>query len=80
MAYLLKTKETYRVDDENAARTIIENAKADGYGEIINYTCKFKEQKATKNTDYESWYLVTLEREFCKEKAPDGFASVIYEV
>lgn len=80
MAYLLKTKEVYRVEDEESARAIIENAKADGYGDIINYTCKFKEKKATKNSDYESWYLVSLEREFCKEKEPDGFASVSYEV
>ncbi len=80
MAYLLNTQEVYRVDDEDAARRLIEDAKADGYGEIINYSCKFKEKKATKNSDAEMYYVVTLKREFCKEKEPDGFASITYEV
>lgn len=79
MAYLLKTQEIYRVDDETSAKQLIEDAKADGCGEIMKYSCVYKEKKA-KGEVVDSWYLVTLNRHFSDEKAPEGFASVSYEV
>lgn len=79
MAYLLKTQEIYRVDDEAAAKQLIEDAKADGFGEIMKYSCVYRE-KRSKGEVVDSWYLVTLNRQFTQEKEPEGFASVNYEV
>lgn len=79
MVYLIKTQEVYRVDDEAAAKQLIEEAKADGCGEVMKYSCVYKE-KTAKGEVVDSWYLVTLNRQFTKEKEPEGFASVSYEV
>lgn len=79
MAYLLKTQEVYRVDDEEAAKQLIENAKTDGAGDLVKYSCDYHERKV-KGEVVDSWYRVTLQRQFSDEKEPDGFASVTYEV
>lgn len=79
MAYLLKTQEVYRVDDEAAAKALIEAAKEDGAGNVIKYSCDYHERKA-KGEVIDSWYRVTLNRQFSDEKEPEGFATVSYEV
>ena len=79
MAYLLKTQEVYRVDDEEAAKKLIEDAKVDGAGNLVKYSCVYHEKKS-KGDVVDSWYRVTLQRQFCEEKEPDGFASITYTV
>jgi transcription elongation factor GreA-like protein len=79
MAYLLKTQEVYRVENEKEAKQLIEDAKQDGAGDLVKYACDYHERKS-KGEVIDSWYRVTLCRNFCDEKEPDGFASVKYEV
>lgn len=77
MKYLLKTQEIYRVQTENEATTLIEEAKSDGKGEVVKYNCEYREQKA-KGEVVDTWYRVTINRLFTNEKEPDGFVSVNY--
>ena len=76
MAYLLKTTEVYRVDDEPAAKQLIEEAKSDGYG-VIKYSCDLHERKS-KGEVIDSWYRVTLTRSFSDEKEPEGQTYITY--
>ena len=77
MAYLLKTQETYRVDSEEEAKQLIENAKVDGAGSIVKYSCDYHERKS-KGEIIDSWYRVTLNRSFTDEKEPDGYTYITY--
>lgn len=77
MAYLLKTQEIYRVDDEVAAKTLIENAKQDGAGDLVKYACDYHERKQ-KGEVIDSWYRVTLTRSFTDEKDPIGQTYITY--
>ena len=77
MNYLLKTQEVYRVPNEEAAKQLIETAKADGKGDIIKYNCEYRERKA-KGEVIDTWYRVTLNRLFNDEKEPDGNAEISY--
>lgn len=79
MAYLLKTQEIYRVDNESAAKQLIEDAKQDGAGDVVKYSCDYHERKS-KGEVIDSWYRVTINRQFADEKEPEGFTSVSYEV
>lgn len=77
MAYLLKTQEVYRVDDEDAAKLLIENAKTDGAGTLSKYSCDYHEKKS-KGEVVDSWYRVTLSRTFTDEKEPEGETYITY--
>ena len=76
MAYLLKTQEVYRVESEEAAKQLIEDAKADGYG-VTKYSCDYHERKS-KGEVIDSWYRVTLARQFSDEKEPEGQTYITY--
>lgn len=76
MAYLLRTTEVYRVDDEPAAKQLIEEAKNDGYG-VTKYSCDLHERKS-KGEVIDSWYRVTLTRSFSDEKEPEGQTYITY--
>ena len=78
MAYLLKTQEVYRVEDEIAAKQLIEEAKSDGAGVLTKYSCDYHERKA-KGEVVDSWYRVTLTRQFTDEKEPEGETTISYE-
>ncbi len=77
MAYLLKAQEVYRVDTEEEAKELIENAKADGAGVLVKYGCDFHERKS-KGEVIDSWYRVTLNRQFADEKEPEGYTYITY--
>jgi len=46
MKYLLTTVETYRVDSEENAAALIEQAKNERGFALIKYNCEHKERKA----------------------------------
>lgn len=75
--YLLRTEEVYRVDSEEEAQELIENAKQDEYT-LAKYNCEYHERKS-KGEVIDSWYRVSLKRFFTEEKEPEGSTSVIYE-
>lgn len=76
MRYLISTVETYRVDSEHEANTIIEEAKETG--DLTKYSCVYKEKKQ-KGEIADSWYKVTLTKTFTDEKEPERNVHVSYE-
>jgi hypothetical protein len=64
MAQLLRITEMYRVDDEDQAAALIEQAKADSKDYLLTkYESKVREKKA-KGEVIESWVVVTLQKDF----------------
>lgn len=76
MKYLISTVETYRVDTEHEANSIIEEAKETG--DLTKYSCVYKERKQ-KGEIIDSWYKVTLTKTFTDEKEPERNVNVFYE-
>lgn len=80
MKYLIKTVETYRVESEGEAKQLIESAKNEfGTYTLSKYSSEYKCTKS-KGEVVDSWYRVTLTKDFCSEKEPDVTASVSYKV
>lgn len=77
--YLIRTVETYRTDSESEAKQLIESAKADSAYTLSKYSSESKTAKA-KGEIVDSWYRVTLTKDFCSEKEPDVTATVNYKV
>lgn len=77
MKYLTQVVETYRVDDEDSVKEMIEEAKSDHRFTLTKYTSQYKEAKA-KGEVIDSWYKVTFTKVFCSEKEPDGDTEIIY--
>ena len=69
MKYLIQTVETYRVDSEENAAALIDEAKTDHNFVLTKYTSEHKEKKA-KGETVDSWYRVTLTKFFTDEKEP----------
>ncbi len=78
MKYLTQVVETYRVDDEESVKGMIEAAKNDKRFTLTKYTSQYKEAKS-KGEVIDSWYKVTFTKVFCTEKEPDGDTEVIYK-
>ena len=76
--FLVNTTETYRVDSEPEVETLIAEAKADRKYILTKYNCVQKETKQ-KGEIVDSWYRVTLVKEFNNEKEPSVFINVDYE-
>lgn len=76
--YLIKTEETYRVDTEEEAKALIEDAKVDGAGDLVKYNCEYHDKKV-KGEIVDTWYRVTLKRFFNDEKEPVVDVSVNYD-
>lgn len=76
MKYLLNTIETYRVESEEEAEVLIEEAKA--AGTLNKYSCTYKEKKS-KGEVVDDWYRVTLTKVFTDEKDPERSVDVKYE-
>ena len=56
MKYLIQTVETYRVDKEDEAKRMIEEAKSDNHFILKKYSSEYKEKKqkgATKTRLYD---------------------------
>jgi hypothetical protein len=77
--YLIRTVETYRTDSESEAKQLIESAKADSAYTLSKYSSESKTTKS-KGEIVDSWYRVTLTKDFCSEKEPDVTATVEYKV
>lgn len=77
--YLTKVTEEYRADDEIAATTLIEDAKADNRWTLSKYNCEHKERKS-KGDVVDEWYKVSLVKVFNDEKDPVSEVNVAYEV
>lgn len=76
MKFLLTTVETYRVETENAADNLINEAKEDTRFTLSKYTCTKKEIKKTE----EEFYVVSLTKTFNDVKEPCVDVEVNYEV
>lgn len=77
MKYLIETTEVYRVDSEDEAKVVVENAKKTS--SVVKYNCVYKEKKA-KGEVVDSWYRVTIVKRWDNEKEPCGSTSVSYGV
>lgn len=80
MKYLISTVETYRVDTEEEAKVIIEEAKQNDNFILTKYTCDLKEVKETKKSEGYSFWKVTLTKQFNDIKDPMLQTTVEYEV
>ena len=76
--YLVRTVETYRVDNEGEAKRLIEEAKADKNYSLNKYSSEYRCTK-TKGEISDDWYRVILTKDFTSEKEPDATVSVKYE-
>ena len=76
MKFLLKTVETYRVDTEAEATSLIEEAKKKFT--VSKAVSEVRTRKA-KGEVVEEWIRVTITKEFTSEKDPESVVSVNYE-
>jgi hypothetical protein len=79
MKYLITSVETYRVDTENEAKALIEEAKTDSHSILSKYTSEYKERKA-KGEVVDEYFKVTLTRQFTDIKEPESQVTISYEV
>ena len=77
--YLINTSEVYRVDSENSAKQLIEDAKNDTKFILLKYTSEYKERKL-KGEVIDSYYKVTLTKVFNDIKEPDCSVDITYKV
>ena len=79
MKYLCKVTEIYRVESENEAARLIEEAKADGSFVLLKSSTEYKTKKA-KGEIIEEYWFTTLVKEFTDYKEPDRTVSVTYTI
>lgn len=77
--YLVSATEVYRVDNEESAAELIDEAKAETKYILAKYSSVKKEKKA-KGEIVDEWYQVTLVKKFNDEKDPISNIDVNYEV
>lgn len=77
--YLVSATEVYRVDNEESAAALIDEAKAETKYILVKYSSVKKEKKA-KGEIVDEWYQVTLVKKFNDEKDPISNIDVNYEV
>ena len=77
--YLVSATEVYRVDNDESAAAIIDEAKAETKYILAKYSSVKKEKKA-KGEIVDEWYQVTLVKKFNDEKDPISNIDVNYEV
>lgn len=77
--FLVSTVETYRVDNDEEAKNLIEEAKHSSMFELDRYSSAYKEQKS-KGEVIDTWYRVTLLKKFNAEKEPSQHIKVNYDV
>ena len=79
MKYLITNTEVYRVETEEEAELLINEAKADSKYVLTKYNCEKKERKQ-KGEVVDSYFKVSLVKSFTDEKDPRESVSVSYEV
>jgi hypothetical protein len=77
MKYLIQTVETYRVDKEDEAKRMIEEAKSDNHFILKKYSSEYKEKKQ-KGEVVDTYYKVTLTKAFTDEKEPEFRTEISY--
>lgn len=77
MKYLLTTTEVYRVESENEAKKMIEEAKEDNHFILKKYTSEYKERKQ-KGEVIDTYWKVSLVKTFTNEKEPQLRTIVSY--
>lgn len=77
MKYLIETTEVYRVDSEDEAKVVVEEAKRKST--VVKYNCAYKCKKQ-KGEIVEEWYKVTITKAWTSEKEPDSCMEVNYKV
>ena len=77
MKYLIQTVETYRVDKEDEAKRMIEEAKSDNHFILKKYSSEYKEKKQ-KVEIIDTYYKVTLTKAFTDEKEPEFRTEISY--
>ena len=77
MKYLLTTTEVYRVESENEAKKMIEEAKEDNHFILKKYTKEYKERKQ-KGEVIDTYWKVSLVKTFTDEKDPQFRTVVSY--
>lgn len=77
MKYLVSTVETYRVESEDEAKRMIEEAKEDNHFILKKYISEFKERKQ-KGEVVDAYWKVTLTKTFTDEKEPEFRTEVKY--
>lgn len=79
MKYLITNTEVYRVETEEEAELLINEAKADSKYVLTKYNCEKKERKQ-KGEVIDSYFKVSLVKSFTDEKDPITDITVSYEV
>ena len=77
MKYLVRSVETYRVENETEAKKAIEEAKADKNYTLSKYSSEYKCTKS-KGEVVDEWYRVILTKDFNVEKEPDTYVDITY--
>ena len=77
MNYLIETTEIYRVESEDDAKELVEEAKRTST--VSKYSCVYKEKKV-KGEVVDSWYRVSITKKWDDEKEPCGATKVSYGV
>ena len=78
MIFLTKVTEEYRVDSEEEATEMIENAKNTSTYVLSKYSSQYKEKKQ-KGEVVDSYFKVTLTKEFTSEREPERQTKITYE-
>lgn len=76
--YLTIVTETYRVDSEDEASRLIEEAKKSNQYTLAKYSSVYKERKQ-KGEVIDAWHRVSLTKVFDDEKEPISSVSVEYD-
>ncbi len=79
MKYLCKVTEVYRVESENEAANLIEEAKQDKGFILLKSSTEYKTKKA-KGEIIDEYWLTTLVKEFTDYKEPDRTVTVSYSI
>ena len=75
MKYLIETTEVYRVDNEDEAKIVVEEAKKSST--VSKYNCVYKNKKQ-KGEIVDEWYKVSITKKWDEEKDPCGATQVHY--
>jgi hypothetical protein len=75
--YLINVTETYRLDSEAEVEALLEEAKQSKEYELNKYNCVYKETKQ-KGEVVDSWYRLTLTKNFTSEKEPERSVDITY--
>lgn len=76
--HLISVTEVYRVDNEDQAAKLIEEAKNSNQYILSKYSSVHKERKQ-KGEVIDEWYRLTLTKVFDDEKEPISSVEVIYD-